>query len=154
MPEAIRNSSTLTTGSRAADKVGLIGSIVSAMGCASCFPAAASLGAAIGLGVLTRYEGLFIHILLPVFAGIALIANALGWTSHGRWRRAIPPLVGPILVLAAVFAMLVDHNPVLSRWLLYPGLALMFATSIWDLVIPAHRHCRTDGQIAKTTGSP
>lgn len=151
MPEAIRDSSsTLTTGSRTADKVGLIGSIVSAMGCASCFPAAASLGAAIGLGVLARYEGLFIHILLPVFAGIALIANVVGWTSHVRWQLAIPPLVGPILVLAAVFAMLVDHQPVLSRWLLYPGLVLMLATSIWDLVIPASRRCRTDARISKT----
>ena len=37
---------------RAADKAGLLGSIASAMGCASCFPAIASLGAAIGLGFL------------------------------------------------------------------------------------------------------
>ncbi|CAB3774406.1 MerC family mercury resistance protein [Paraburkholderia humisilvae] len=43
---------------RLADKAGLLGSIVSAMGCASCFPAIASLGATIGLGFLSQYEGL------------------------------------------------------------------------------------------------
>ena len=37
---------------RAADKAGVIGSIVTAMGCAACFPALASLGAALGLGFL------------------------------------------------------------------------------------------------------
>ena len=47
------------------------------MGCAACFPAIASFGAAIGLGFLSQYEGLFIGILLPMFAGIALLANAI-----------------------------------------------------------------------------
>lgn len=35
---------------RVADKAGALGSIVSAMGCGACFPALASLGAALGLG--------------------------------------------------------------------------------------------------------
>ncbi|WP_338152404.1 MerC family mercury resistance protein, partial [Shigella boydii] len=34
---------------RIADKTGALGSVVSAMGCAACFPALASFGAAIGL---------------------------------------------------------------------------------------------------------
>ena len=53
---------------RTADKTGAFGSIVSAMGCAACFPAIASFGAAIGLGFLQQYEGLFISTLLPLFA--------------------------------------------------------------------------------------
>ncbi|MGH8113073.1 MAG: organomercurial transporter MerC [Rhodanobacteraceae bacterium] len=144
---------TLTIGSRSADKVGLIGSIVSAMGCATCFPAIASLGAAIGLGALSPYEGLFIHILLPIFAGIALLANLIAWFRHQRWERGVPTLAGPILVLVAVFVMLVDHEPVLSRWLLYPGLVLMLATSIWDLVNPARRSCRTDARVSGSADS-
>ncbi|EBG7574003.1 mercury transport protein MerC, partial [Escherichia coli] len=44
---------------RIADKTGALGSVVSAMGCAACFPALASFGAAIGLGFLSQYEGLF-----------------------------------------------------------------------------------------------
>jgi mercuric ion transport protein len=71
---------------RLADKAGLIGSVVSAAACVNCFPALASLGAAIGLGVLSPYEGLFIRILLPAFAAIALFANALGWLSHRQCR--------------------------------------------------------------------
>ncbi|WP_456297768.1 hypothetical protein [Candidimonas nitroreducens] len=48
------------------------------MGCAACFPALASLGAAIGLGILSRWERLFVTILIPAFAALALLANALG----------------------------------------------------------------------------
>ncbi|RCE99107.1 MerC family mercury resistance protein, partial [Escherichia coli] len=43
-----------------ADKAGAFGAVVSAAGCAACFPAIASLGAAVGLGFLQEYEGLFI----------------------------------------------------------------------------------------------
>lgn len=127
---------------RAADKAGLLGSIASAMGCASCFPAIASLGAAIGLGFLSQYEGLFIRILLPAFAGIALFANAIGWLNHRQWRRTVPGLIGPVLVLAAVFVMRAYGER--SGWLLYPGLAIMLAVSIWDLFSPAKRVCTTD----------
>lgn len=127
---------------RAADKAGLLGSIVSAMGCASCFPAIASLGAAIGLGFLSQYEGLFIRILLPAFAAIALFVNAIGWLNHRQWRRTALGLIGPVLVLTAVFVMRAYGER--SGWLLYPGLAVMLATSIWDLFSPARRVCTTD----------
>lgn len=63
---------------RIADKTGALGSVVSAMGCAACFPALASFGAAFGLGFLNQYEGLFISRLLPLFAVLAFVANALG----------------------------------------------------------------------------
>lgn len=55
---------------RIADKTGALGSIVSAMGCAACFPALASFGAAIELGFL------------PLFAVLAFMANTLGWLNH------------------------------------------------------------------------
>jgi mercuric ion transport protein len=90
---------------RIAGKTGALGSVVSAMGCAACFPAIASFGAAIGLGFLSQYEGLFIGILLPMFAGIALLANAIAWLNHRQWRRTALGTIGPILVLAAVFLM-------------------------------------------------
>ena len=127
---------------RAADKAGLLGSIVSAMGCASCFPAIASLGAAVGLGFLSQYEGLFIRILLPAFAGIALFANTLGWLNHRQWRRTAFGMIGPVLVLAAVFVMSAYGER--SGWLLYPGLAVMLVVSVWDLISPAHRICTAD----------
>ncbi|SOE97157.1 mercuric ion transport protein [Burkholderia sp. D7] len=133
---------------RAADKAGLLGSIASAMGCASCFPAIASLGAAIGLGFLSQYEGLFIRILLPTFAGIALFANAMGWLNHRRWRRTALGLIGPVLVLAAVFVMRAYGER--SGWLLYPGLAVMMAVSIWDMFSPAQHVCTTDTRDSST----
>ena len=133
---------------RAADKAGLLGSIASAMGCASCFPAIASLGTAIGLGFLSQYEGLFIRILLPAFAAIALFANAIGWLNHRQWRRTALGLIGPVLVLAAVFVMRAYGER--SGWLLYPGLAVMLAVSIWDLFSPAQRVCITETRDAGT----
>ena len=110
---------------RIADKAGALGSVVSAMGCAACFPATASLGAAIGLGFLQEYEGLFISKLLPLFAVVALLANALGWLSHRQWHRSLLLFFG-------------------NWWtanLLYVGLALMVGVSIWDLLSPANRRC-------------
>ena len=107
---------------RIADKTGALGSVVSAMGCAACFPALASFGAAIGLGFLTQYEGLFISRLLPLFAALAFLANALGWFSHRQWLRSLLGMIGPAIVFAATVWLL-------GNWwtanLMYVGLALM-----------------------------
>ena len=119
---------------RIADKTGALGSIVSAMACASCFPAIASLGAAIGLGFLNRYEGLFLTKLLPLFAAIALLANVLGWFSHRQWHRTVLGVIGPAIVLVVMYLYF-------DQVLLYAGLAFMVAVSIWDLVSPANRRC-------------
>lgn len=122
---------------RLADKTGVLGSIVTAAGCASCFPALASLGAAVGLGFLSRYEGLFITILLPVFAAVALLANAYAWRSHRQGMRTALGLIGPLLVIAAAFLM--RFAGVSTAPLLYVGLASMVGVSIWDLISPAYR---------------
>ncbi|HCO8889509.1 TPA: organomercurial transporter MerC [Escherichia coli] len=127
---------------RIADKTGALGSVVSAMGCAACFPALASFGAAIGLGFLSQYEGLFISRLLPLFAALAFLANALGWFSHRQWLRSLLGMIGPAIVFAATVWLLGN------RWtanLMYVGLALMIGVSIWDFVSPAHRRCGPDG---------
>ncbi len=121
---------------RLADKAGSLGSVVSAMGCAACFPAVASLGAAVGLGFLSEYEGLFITKLLPLFAAIALLANGLGWFSHRQWQRTLLGMLGPTMVLAA---MLLFFGHWWTARLLYTGLAVMVGVSIWDLVSPARR---------------
>lgn len=131
----------MTLLARVADKAGLVGSIVSAAACVNCFPALASLGAAIGLGVLSPFEGVFIRIVLPVFAGIALLANALGWINHRQWWRTTLGVIGPIVVLVAVFLMRSSGHQ--TGWLLYPGLVLMVAVSIWDLISPAASVCTT-----------
>ena len=58
--------------SRLFDKTGALGSLIAAMGCASCFPALGALAASVGLGFLAQFEGIFINTLLPLFAAIAL----------------------------------------------------------------------------------
>lgn len=118
------------------NKAGGLGTIVSAMGCGACFPAIASFGSAIGLGFLSQYEGLFITVLLPLFAALALLANALGWLKHRQWHRSVLGVIGPIIVLVASFTM--------AEKLLYVGLAAMVAVSIWDFVSPASRRCGPD----------
>src|SRR5438552_18114938 len=126
---------------RLADKAGALGTIVSAMSCPACFPAIASLGAAIGLGFLSEYEGLFITKLLPLFAAVALVANALGWFSHRQWHRSVLGMIGPAMVIAATYFFFGNG------WtpnLLYAGLAFMVVVSIWDLVSPANRRCSAE----------
>jgi mercuric ion transport protein len=118
---------------RVADKAGALGSVVSAMGCGACFPALASLGAALGLGFLAQFEAVFITVLLPLSAGVVLLANALGWFNHRQWHRSVLGMIGPTIVLVAAFAA--------TEKLLYVGLAAMGAVSVWDFVAPANRRC-------------
>lgn len=126
---------------RSAEKVGSFGGLIAAASCPACLPALASLGAALGLGFLSGYEGLMITTLLPVFAGIALLANALGWFSHRQWHRSILGMVGPSFVLAGLWLFF-------GQWwnaMLYTGLAFMIGVSLWDLLSPAHRRCGPAG---------
>jgi len=127
---------------RVGDKSGALGAIVSTMGCAMCFPALASIGAALGLGFLAQWEGLFVNTLLPLFAWIALGANALGWLSHRQWYRSLAGMVGPVIVLLSLYPW---FQYGWSTWTLYGGLALMLAVAVWDLVSPAHRRCGPEG---------
>jgi len=75
------------------DKAGSVGSIISATGCAACFPALASLGASIGLGFLSAYEGVFINKLLPLFTIIILVRNIFTWVSHRQHIRCKPTII-------------------------------------------------------------
>jgi mercuric ion transport protein len=117
-----------------AEKCGSVGSIVSAMGCAACFPALGSLAATIGLGFLASYEGIFINTLLPVFAGLALFANLVNWYQHRVHFRGLISVFGPIAVLATLYPL---WQYGWSTYLLYSALALMLMVSILDIVKPA-----------------
>ena len=124
--------------SRLADKVGSVGALVAAMGCAACFPALASLGASIGLGFLSAYEGMFINKLLPIFAFIVLVSNLIAWLSHHNYIRMIWGLLGPLMVLATLYLFWTDNW---STYMFYMGLVLMIAVSIWDFVSPPIKTC-------------
>jgi mercuric ion transport protein len=120
------------------DKTGSIGSIVSAMGCAMCFPAIANIGAAIGLGFLGQWENLFLDTLLPFFAWLTLVINALGYFSHRQWHRTLFGTAGPTLLLLSFYPW---FQYAWSTYVTYSALALMLAVSIWDLVSPANKRC-------------
>jgi len=143
-------SALLKVLSRLGDKTGALGSIVSTMGCAMCFPALASIGAALGLGFLSRWEWLFVNTLLPAFAWIALGANALGWFSHRQWHRSVLGMIGPVMVLATLYPL---WNYGWSTWLLYAGLAMMLGVAAWDLISPANRRCTPESCEPVTDGS-
>ena len=127
---------------RIADKAGALGALVSAMGCAMCFPALPSLGASIGLGFLSRWEGLFVNTLLPAFAWLALVINALGWFSHRQWHRSALGMLGPTVLLLSLYPW---FQYGWSSYATYSGIGLMLAVSVWDLVSPANRRCGPDG---------
>lgn len=132
--------------SRVIDKTGVAGAIVGSFSCAVCFPAAASLGASIGLGFLSQWEGLFVHWLIPIFAAVALVANLVGWFSHRQWRRSLLGGLGPAMALVGVFGL--THHAIAkdyARAIFYAGLVVMFLAAVWDMVNPANRHCAVDG---------
>ncbi|NIR58367.1 MAG: organomercurial transporter MerC, partial [Gammaproteobacteria bacterium] len=126
---------------RVADKIGALGTVGSTMGCAMCFPALASIGSAAGLGFLAQWEGLLVNTLLPVFALVALAANALGWLAHRQWHRSLLGIAGPAAVLLTLYPL---WPHAWSTYLLYAGLALMLGVAAWDLLSPARRRCATD----------
>ena len=124
---------------RAADKAGVVGAVVSAAACPACFPALASLGATMGLGIFAEYEGLFMTTPLPLFATVALLANALGWLRHRQWNRSLLGMVGPAIVLAAL--LLFPGEEWFAK-LLYTGLVYMVGVSLY--------HIRLDAKAAKS----
>ena len=131
----MRNSSDLL--SRFADKAGSAGAIVAAMGC-SCLPALASLGAAMGLGFLVQWEGLFLKTLLPGFTAIAAVAQVFSWWSHRRLYRLLFGLAGPAMILATLYLFSTDSWGV---YRFYAGLGVMFAVSTWDFISPPKKAC-------------
>lgn len=147
---------SLTT--RVADKTGVIGTIVASFGCAGCFPAVASLGAALGLGFLGQWEGLLVRFLIPAFAIVALLANLAGWFSHHRWQRALTGSIGPALALIGAFGLMgvfgMTHGFLaanVARGTFYAGVILMVLAALWDLFRPASRYCQPRGSEGSIT---
>ncbi len=129
------------------DKFGTIGAVVATMGCAMCFPALAGIGSALGMGFLSQWEGLFITTLLPIFAGLALLSNGLGWLAHRQWHRSLLGMIGPTLVLLSIYPW---FQYSWRNWTMYGGLVLMVVVGIWDLVSPASQKCSETCDISRT----
>ena len=126
---------------RITDKAGSLGAVVAAMGCAMCFPAIASLGAALGLGFLGQWEWTFINTLLPMAAWVTLVVNALGWFAHRQWLRSFFGMVGPVILLLSLYPWFVYGW---SAYATYSALSLMVLVSLWDIFSPANRRCENE----------
>lgn len=123
---------------RLTEKLGSAGVIVSALGCTACFPALGALAATLGLGFLSGFEGAFINKLLPLFAGVVLIANVFGWWIHKSHLRGSISVIGPIGILATLYPL---WSYGWSTYLFYFCLTLMLFVSIFDLVNPHRKSC-------------
>lgn len=110
-----------------------LGVVISTMGCASCFPAAAAVGTAIGLGSLSAYEGLFINTLLPIFATLTLLLQLYSAWNYRSVVHAIIGASGPLMILATLYLFWFDDW---STYMLYVGIILMMAVSIWQWIVP------------------
>jgi mercuric ion transport protein len=112
-----------------------VGTIVAGMGCAFCFPALGTLGASVGLGFLSAYEGVLITKVLPVLAVVGLLLGAFAWWQHrAHWRGALST-VGPLIVLAGLYPVW-QLDIGWARAVFYSGLAIMVSVSVLDLIKP------------------
>jgi mercuric ion transport protein len=100
----------------------------------NCLP----LGASLGLGFLSQFEGLFINTLLPIFAIVALVSNVWSAWFHRRLGRMLLGIAGPLMVLATLYLFWTDNW---STYMFYLGLLMMFVVSIYDIVVPPMRAC-------------
>lgn len=115
------------------ENVGSASTLISAMGCASCFPAAAAFGSTIGLGFLSAYEGVLINTLLPVFATLSLIIQLYtGWVTRNVLLTLLG-VAGPLMILATLYLFWTDNW---STYMFYAGLVLMFCVSVWQWLMP------------------
>ena len=103
------------------DKLGSIGSLLTAMACPFCFPFLATAGAAIGLGIFVKYEGLIMQIMkLLVF--LALVGNVIAYLNHKKIFPLILGIVSPLLIFYVFYINFIQI-------IIYVGLAGMFVAS-------------------------
>jgi len=116
----------------------VLGALIAAMGCASCFLALGVLTSALGPGFLAQFEGAFINTLLPIFVWLAIIANGFSFLFHGIFIRLMASLIGPSFVLLTLYPLW-SHE--WSTYLFYIGLVMMVIVAIWEVISLPVRVC-------------
>lgn len=126
-------SNLLSWITQSGDKAGFGGTLVAAAGCPACFPALSSMGAALGLGFMSQWEGILVSRVIPIIALVVLGINILGYFSHRQRWRTLLGLVGPVLVILGAWSM--------NGLYLYPGLVFMLGVSVWDMMHSKNMRC-------------
>ena len=108
------------------DKIGSIGSVISAAACPGCFPQLAALGTLFGLGALGSYEGQ-IFLATKILVGLAILGHLVAYTVHRSVWLLILGTGGGVLFFLGLYVLG-------SESVVYLGFAAMLAASLWDLV--------------------
>jgi mercuric ion transport protein len=114
------------------DKIGSIGSLVTAAACPACFPMLAVVGSAVGLGVLRPLEGK-VFLAFQLLVGVSLVGSFISYFNH---RKILPLLIGVISPGLIFFALYIRFHSVI----IYSGLLGLAVASVMNLL--ANRHCR------------
>lgn len=115
------------------DKLGAIGSFLSAAACPACFPLLAAAGAALGLGVLKPFERYMLHF-MQGFVAVAFVGNVMAWRQH---RNRFALTLGTVSSAMVFFAIHAVFNPAL----VYAGLTGLMAAAIWNMILGRRCAC-------------
>ena len=81
------------------EKVGSVGTFITAAACPVCWPLFASIGATLGLGVLAPFEGIMMTIVFPAFVIISIVGTILSFINHRTYLPLAVSLVSAALIL-------------------------------------------------------
>jgi mercuric ion transport protein len=115
----------------AIEKIGTIGAVLAAAACPACFPMLAIVGTALGLGILSPFEG-WVFIVFQILVVVAALGSTLSFLRH---RRSLPLIIGVAGAALIFFALYVRFSQVL----LYLGLVGLAAASVLNYI--ANRQC-------------
>ena len=107
------------------DKVGSIGSVITAAACPGCFPQLAAMGTLLGLGALGSYEGQ-IFLATKILVALAILGHVLAFSSHRSIWLLILGAGGGVLFFLGLYVLG-------SELVVYLGFAAMLVASVSDL---------------------
>ena len=105
------------------DKLGSAGTFLTALACPVCWPLFASLGGALGLGVLAPYEGILMNYVFPGFVILAVAGAILGYLNH---KSPIPLALGVLSGLMVLYGFYVGWQLIL----MYVGIFGLLLSSV------------------------
>ena len=114
------------------DKIGSIGSLVTAMACPACFPMLAVVGSALGLGVLHPFEGKIL-LVFQLLVVVALLGSFISYFNH---CKILPLLIGVISPGLIFFALYIRFHSII----IYSGLLGLAVASVMNMI--ANLRCR------------